>query len=77
MAITKKKTFEQTDKLYEHLQEAYEMAGGLRDSFTGVLDEGADEYQLKEQCNAIRKGIYELQKLRGKFQVAINTLPEK
>lgn len=61
------------DKLYEHLMEAYELAGSLRDSFSSV--EG-NQGALKEHCNTIRGKIYELRELRGKFQSLINSIKD-
>ncbi|GEM_PF-5689356 len=76
--ITKTKIFDHTEKLYDHLMEAYEIAGGLRDSFSGInADGGENEGQLKEHCNIIRKKIYELRELRGKFKVEINKIREE
>ena len=59
------------DKLYEHLMEAYELAGSLRDSFTNI---GENKNELKKHCNIIREKIYELRELRGKFQDLINQI---
>ncbi len=69
--MTVEEILEQTDKLYEHLMEAYEIAGGLRDTFSGVeINEGP----LKDYCNSIRGKIYEIRELRGGFKQLINTL---
>ncbi len=62
---------EHTDKLYDHLMEAYEIAGGLRDTFSGVE---TNEGKLKDYCNNIRGKIYELRELRGEFKSTIKTL---
>ena len=65
------KIIESTDEMYEHLIKAYEIAGGLRDTFTGVA---TNEGELKEYCNTIRGKIYELRELRGQFKTTIKTL---
>ena len=67
------KILEHTDKLYEHLMEAYEIAGDLRDTFSGVE---TNEGKLKEYCNTIRGKIYELRELRGQFKTTIKTLEQ-
>lgn len=41
----------QLESLHQHLEDAYDIAGGLRDSFTGI---GEDEQQLKEFCNTCK-----------------------
>lgn len=73
--MEKSEIFEQTDKLYENLLAAYDIAGELRDSFSGLNEKGGNnEYQLKEHCNIIRTKIYELRELRGKFKEEINKI---
>lgn len=62
----------QLEDLYQHLEIAYDMAGGLRDSFTGI---GKDETQLKEFCNNIRGKIYELRTEKGNFKTFVNFIP--
>jgi len=58
------------DKMYKHLLEAYEIAGGLRDTFTGVE---TNEGKLKEYCNTIRGKIYELREFKDEFKGTIRT----
>lgn len=60
-----------TDAMYEHLMKAYEIAGGLRDTFSGVE---TNEGKLKEYCNKIRGAIYELREFRGEFHQTIKSL---
>ena len=61
----------QTDKMYELLMEAYEIAGGLRDTFSCVeVNEGL----LKSFCNSIRGKIYAIREMKEPFKQAINTL---
>jgi hypothetical protein len=72
--ITSKKVFEKTDMLYDHLMEAYEIAGQLRDSFSGIG--GENESELKEHCNVIRGKIYSIRELRGKFKEEIHKIGE-
>jgi hypothetical protein len=62
-----------TETLYSNLMEAYEIAGTLRDVFSGI---GNNEFQLKEFCNEIRQKIYELRKNEGKFFIEINKIEE-
>ena len=64
-----KQILEDKDKLYEHLMAAYELAGGLRDSFSGVDHSG----ELKEFCNTIRGKIYDLRELKGPFTQTIKS----
>lgn len=64
--MNKKEILNDIQSMYEALEKAYDMAGGLRDSFTGVNPEG-NEYQLKQHCNIIRGKIYELRELKGHF----------
>lgn len=54
------------DELYEDLENAYQIAGNLRDAFTTF---GDDQFrgQLKEYCNKIRGNISELQQFRSLF----------
>lgn len=62
---------EYTDKMYEHLLEAYQIAGDLRDIFSGVeINEG----KLKNYCNIIRGKIYELRESKSQFKETIKTL---
>lgn len=64
------KILEQKDKMCEHLMEAYEIAGDLRDTFTDVENEG----KLKAFCNTIRGKIYELRELKGQFTQSIKAI---
>jgi hypothetical protein len=69
-----KEILEQTDKMYSLLMEAYEIAGGLRDSFSGISGSDSTEGALKNHCNSIRGKIYEIREMKGSFIQIINTL---
>lgn len=72
------KILEHTNEMYDHLMEASEIAGSLRDSFSAISNgnavSGKLEYQLKEYTNIIRGKIYELREFRGKFKEQIKEI---
>jgi len=63
-----KQIIEEIDKMYENLINAYEIAGGLRDTFTGI---GTNEGKLKEYCNLIRGKIYDINQFKYQFKSTI------
>ena len=71
--MKKKDIQEYKDQMYAHLADAYEIAGDLRDEFTGI---GENETPLKEHCNVIRGRINALKELSGHFQSLINKIKE-
>lgn len=71
----KKELLADMQVMYEHLNQAYELAGGLRDSFTGVDDmelQGA----LKIYCNATRTNINQVSEFRGAFADKIKSIEQ-
>lgn len=64
---------EHIDKMYDQLQQAYEIAGGLRDTFSGS---GPEEGKLKDYCNDIRGKIYSMRTVRGQFKDTVKRIPQ-
>lgn len=73
--MNKRKIFNDAKALYINLEQAYEIAGELRDSFTGMED-NLKSGLLKEQCNIIRDQLYKLRELKGKFLRLIDSIEE-
>lgn len=63
------------DDCYKALEEAYEIAGGLRDRFTGVQEDRIRGH-LKDHCNEIRQSISNLRYKAGLVRKMIQILPK-
>ena len=70
----KEKTAEDAEKMIGLLNDAYDMAEGLRDRFSGLSPDLAGP--LKEFCNQVRGKLYEIRELRGAFRRNINQIPD-
>lgn len=65
------KILKSIELMYEQLESAYDLAGGIRDTFSHV-----EQHQgiLKEYCNDVRRKIYELREVKGMFNALVKTL---
>jgi len=64
-----KTTLEELDQIFLSLEYAYETAGQMRDTFTGI---NKNENELKQFCNDIRGSIYNLRQKKLMFRILLN-----
>lgn len=67
MRYNKEQILNDIEKLYALIETAYDLAGNLRDDFSGIKNVGANEQHLKNYCNTFRNKIYELRTLQFAF----------